>query len=47
MLNRIKKKEPIKKVLLKFGNQLKLMKIKSGQKNTMIQIQKINLLGQR
>ena len=38
------KKELIKKVLLKFGNQLKLMKIKNGLKNIMTLIQKINLL---
>ena len=33
------------KVLLKFGNRLKLTKIKNGQKNTMIQIQKKKSFG--
>jgi 2-methylcitrate dehydratase len=36
-----------KKVLLKFGDQLKLMKIKNGQKNIMIQILKKNHLVQK
>jgi len=43
-INLIPKKEPIEKVQLKFGNQLKHMKIKNGQKNIIIQTQKINLL---
>ena len=44
MLNLTQKHELIEKVQLKFGIQFKLMKLKNGQKNIMIQIQKINLL---
>ena len=42
-------KEPSqkRKVQLKFGDQLRHMKIKNGQKNTMIQIPKKNLLVQK
>ena len=39
--------DQIKKVQLKFGNQLKLMRIKNGQKNTTIQIQKKRVLEQK
>ena len=45
MLNPIQKLEQIKKVLLKFGNQLQLMKIRNGLKNIMIQIQWKNTFG--
>mgnify|MGYP004091906383 CR=1 FL=1 len=47
MLNRIVNLEQEEKVQLKYGDQLKRMKIKNGQKNITIQIQKINLLGQK
>ena len=47
MLNHILKQELIEKVQLKFGKSLKLMKIKNGQKNIMIQILKKNHLEQK
>ena len=43
-VNLILKQELKEKVQLKFGNQLKHMKIKNGQKNIMIQIPKKNHL---
>ena len=39
------KQELIEKVLLKFGNQLQLMKIKNGLKNIMILIQRNKSFG--